>query len=81
MIKYQSRQVDVAVLNTVELFVCVGDNGEANQWSTNVLASWHLPWCDIALPGAFPAKDPKRTVDYEAFLNSGNEETGTESQG
>eukprot|EP00435_Cladocopium_sp_Y103_P017383 s66_g4.t1 len=49
------EQVDAAVLGSLELFICVGENGEANQWSSQVL-------------------DPKRTVDYEAFLKSGNEE-------
>ena len=48
------EQVDVSVLNNVELFVCVGESGEANRWSC------HL--------------DPKRTVDYEAFMASGQEE-------
>jgi len=48
------EQVDVSVLSNVQLFVCVGESGEANRWS-----------CQL---------DPKRTVDYEAFMASGQEE-------
>ena len=29
-------QVDVSVLNNVELFVCVGESGEANRWSCHL---------------------------------------------
>lgn len=49
------EQVDANILASLELFICVGENAEANNWSSSVL-------------------DPKRTVDYEAFLMSGNEE-------
>lgn len=49
------EQVDVSVLANVQLFVCVGESGEANRWDSGQL-------------------DPKRTLDYEAFMESGQEE-------
>lgn len=49
------EQISPSDLATVELFVCAGSDGEANQWKSSQL-------------------DSRKTIDYEAFLNSGHED-------
>eukprot|EP00913_Durusdinium_trenchii_P023124 g21706.t1 len=53
------EQISPSDLATVELFVCAGSDGEANQWKSSQL-------------------DSRKTIDYEAFLNSGHEDGTTD---